>query len=90
MKGKPIGDFISELYYNAEIEFLYKDERYMISGYIENCKYTLEVFCITQDKSIFNVSDDKRERCIEKFEETKIFDGKTIYEVEKDITVLYG
>lgn len=90
MNGKSIGDFISELYYNAEIEFIYMDERYMISGYIKNDKYELEVFCISRNKSIFSVADDNRERCIEKFEEAAIFDGKTIYEVEMDITVLYG
>lgn len=90
MKGKEIGNFISELYYNAEIEFVYIDERYMISGYIKDDKYELEVCCISRDQSIFNVSDDERERCVEKFEEAAIFDGKTIYEVERDITVLYG
>ncbi len=31
-----------------------------------------------------------REKSVETFEETPIFNGKTIYEVEKDITVLYG
>lgn len=28
--------------------------------------------------------------CVESFEKAKIFDGKTIYEAEKDIEVLFG
>lgn len=28
--------------------------------------------------------------CVKQFEKAKIFDGKTIYEAEKDIEVLFG
>lgn len=29
-------------------------------------------------------------KCVEQFEIAKIFDGKTIYEAESEITVLFG
>lgn len=90
MNGKAISDFISDLYYNSETEFVYQNMRYIISGYIDNNKYTLELYNISQDKCLFKLTDIKREKCVEAFEEAPIFNGKTIYEVEKDITVLYG
>ncbi|MCI1268770.1 MAG: hypothetical protein LKG21_02560 [Ruminococcus sp.] len=90
MNGKSISDFISDLYYNPEIEFVYQDMRYMVSGYMENNEYTLELFNISQDNCLFKMTDVSRIKCIEAFEEALIFNGKTIYDVEKDITVLYG
>ena len=90
MNGKTISNFISDLYYNSETEFVYQNMRYIISGYIDNNKYTLELYNISQDKCLFKMTDISREKCVEAFEEAPIFNGKTIYEVEKDITVLYG
>ncbi|MGN0656295.1 MAG: hypothetical protein ACI4KR_05845 [Ruminiclostridium sp.] len=90
MNGKAISDFISDLYYNSETEFVYQNMRYIISGYIDNSEYTLELYNMSQDKSLFKMTDISREKCVEAFEEAPIFNGKTIYEVEKDITVLYG
>ena len=41
----------------------------------------------TQIGSFFG--NDYRE-CVEQFEKAKIFDGKTIYEAESEIVVLFG
>lgn len=90
MNGKSISNFISDLYYNPETEFMYQNMRYIVSGYIKSNKYTLELYNISQDKCLFKLTDIKREICVEQFEEAPIFNGKTIYEVEKEITVLYG
>ena len=35
MTGRTISEFITELYNNPEMEFIYHDNRYMISGYVE-------------------------------------------------------
>ena len=90
MNGKAISDFISDLYYNSETEFVYQNKRYIISGYIDDSEYTLELYNVSQVKRLFKMTDISREKCVEAFEEAPIFNGKTIYEVEKDITVLYG
>ena len=90
MNGKAISDFISDLYYNPETEFVYQNIRYIILGYIDSNKYTLELYDISQDKCMFKITDISREKCVEAFEEAPIFNDKTIYDIEKDITVLYG
>jgi hypothetical protein len=92
MNGKTSSDFTTELYNNPEMEFVYNEEHYMLSGYVESDDklYTLELWNITQNKSLFKESNAFREKCVKSFEDAKIFDGKTIYEVEDEITVLYG
>ncbi len=39
---------------------------------------------------LLSIKCDTLEERLSRFEEATIFNGKTIYEVEKDITVLYG
>lgn len=92
MKGRSISEFITELYNNPEMEFIYQDQRYMISGYVNSSDdiYTLELCNICTGHLVFNCSDKFREKCVEQFEEAKIFDGKTVYQVEKEIEVLFG
>ena len=62
----------------------------MVSGYMEDNEYTLELYNISQDNCLFKMTDVNRIKCIEAFEEIPAFNGKTIYDVEKDVTVLYG
>ena len=92
MKGKTIRDFIAELYNNPEMEFYYDDEHYMVAGYVdvEGKTYTLDLWNISKNTSVFKHTDAIRENCIEKFESAQIFGGKTIYEIADEIRVEYG
>ena len=93
MLGNDLNEFIDDMYHNPEKEIVYCGKRYMISGYVdETCElYTLEVYTIEKDsKELFKFTSKVRYDCVEQFEKAKIFDGKTIYEAEKDIEVLFG
>ena len=90
MIGKSFQSFIDELYYNPEIEFFYRGERYMISGYVEENQYTLEVTNIGTSSVLFKVTAASRDACVLNFENAPIFNAKTIFEAEKEIEVLYG
>lgn len=92
MTGKTVSEFITELYNNPEMEFLFRDKRYMLSGYIDSKdeSYTLELWLIEENKMLFSVSDRSREKCVEAFEKARFFDNKNIYEAEDKITVIYG
>lgn len=92
MTGRNISEFITELYYNPEMEFIYHDQRYMISGYVNSSDdiYTLELWNISINSLVFKCSDKFRERCVERFEDSKLFDERTIYEAEGEINVQYG
>ena len=92
MTGRTISEFITELYNNPEMEFIYHDNRYMISGYVGASEeiYTLELWNITTNTLVFKCSDKLREKCVEQFEDSKLFDNRTIYEAEAEINVQYG
>ena len=91
MNGKSLSLFIDDLYHNPEMEIEHNNIRYMITGYIDNSDYVLKMDTIEEkSKNIFSFSNTNREICVNKFESAKIFSGKTIYEAESEITVLYG
>lgn len=81
------------MYHNPEKEVLYHGKKYMITGYIdkkcETC--TIEIYTIEIDsKELFKHTSKNRNECVEAFEKAKIFKGKTIYEAENEIEVLFG
>ena len=92
MNGKTLPDFIDELYCNPEIEIEYHSTRYSVSGYLDESKeFVLRVDSIeNQSSEVFCVRGKTTRECVEAFEEAPLFDGKTIYEAESEITVLYG
>ena len=92
MIGNPISEFIDDLYCNPEMEMEYHGVRYLVSGYRDaDNEYVLQIDTIEpQSSAVFFVKKKTVRECVEAFEEATLFDGKTIYEAENEITVLYG
>ncbi len=92
MNGKTLSDFIDELYSNPEMEIKYHNTRFSVSGYRDESKeFILRVDSIENHSSeVFSVKKKTARECVGAFEEAPLFDGKTIYEAESEITVLYG
>ncbi len=100
MKGNTLNEFISDLLETGgpEKEFVFGDKYYIIQGDAiqpDNMPgLRLDVYHNDNNEAgeyiqtYFFLGDDVE--CVKQFEEAKIFDGKTIYEAEKDIKVLYG
>ena len=92
MQGKSLSEFIDSLYINPEMEIEYSNNKFLISGYKDDDNsYVLRVDTIaTSSEQIFFAKNPDVQKCVDAFEIAKLFDGKTIYEVEDEITVLYG
>ena len=92
MRGKTLSEFIDSLYINPEMEIEYSNNKFLISGYKDDDNsYVLRVDTIaTSSEQIFFAKNSDVQKCVDAFENAKIFDDKTIYEVEDKITVLYG
>ena len=94
MKGNSLNEFIDDLYSmgGPEKEFLYKDKRYFLQcEAIDGNVIEMVIFqCFGRQEYIFRHKGKTFAECVEAFEKAKIFDGKTIYEAEKDIEVLFG
>ncbi|MBQ7629698.1 MAG: hypothetical protein IJS81_05740 [Selenomonadaceae bacterium] len=80
------------MYYNAETEFIFNGKKYIISGWLnEDDTYTVALYSIEENsQELFSFTSGSRQEVVETFEATEIFDGKTIYDVEKNIIVTYG
>ena len=91
MNGNTIDEFINSLFINCDKEFLCKDKRYMLQGWLnKDGTYTLRMNEISEESPVvFLVTNKDRAYCVQKFEEALLFDGKTIYDAEDDITVEY-
>ena len=92
MKGKTLNQFMDDLYYNAEMEFVLNSKSYIISGWSNKDEsYTIELWSIEENpQELFSFTSVSRQEVVEAFEVAKIFGNKTLYDVEKDITVIYG
>lgn len=90
MTGKTFTEFMDDLAYNPEMEFTFRGERYMISGYLTRDQYTLELCNIDTDSMLFTMTSAFRDECVSAFEKARVFDGQTISEAEHEIEVLYG
>ena len=93
MKGNTLNEFIDDLYSmgGPEKEFLYKDKRYFLQCETVDNMVEMVIFqCFGEQEYIFRCNGKDFAECVEQFEQAKIFDGKNIYEAEKDIEILFG
>lgn len=101
MKGNSLNDFMNDLYDNGgpEKEFTYRDQYFIIqceaTADKSNQVLRVDTYKLQVDEAgdfikTFFFSGATLAECVEAFEKAKIFDGKTIYEAEKDIEVLFG
>ena len=80
-------EFIDGLYYGDERFFMYNQKKYFIEGWTENDKLMLILYIIEDPHNKFEWSavSNNNNYPVDKFETADIFDGKTFWEVEKDI-----
>ena len=86
-----IDKFMAELSYQDH-DAVYNGDKYFFNG--AQCQFddngnvkraTIEIYNLTKDETIFSVERPSIRECLQALMKAKIFDGKTIYEVEKEI-----
>ena len=84
--GDP-NEFIEGLHYGDERFFYFDGVKYFIQGYGLNGKPTLMLYAFYPEDSDLKwiVSSEDYTYPVEEFEKAKIFNGKSFWEVEKDI-----
>ncbi|MDO4177601.1 MAG: hypothetical protein Q4D21_00250 [Phascolarctobacterium sp.] len=95
MKGNSLPEFIDDLLTagGPEKEFIFHDKRYFLEtiwheDLQENEMYIFEI--TDNDKIVFSCFGKNLEECVRQFEKAPIFDGLNIYQVEQEISVLFG
>ena len=96
MKENTLAEFINDLLTmgGPEKEFEYNGKRYFMESQVYENDTTLVEFvifeCFGDENYIFRCHGKNHAECVKQFEKAKLFDGRTIYEAEQDITVLFG
>ncbi len=101
MKGNNLNEFMDDLYYNGgpEKELIYQDKYYLIQ--CENSANKDDHILRVDEHILLEGEVGEHLRAIlfhgrslaesvKQFEQAKIFNGKNIYEAEKDIEVIFG
>lgn len=96
MTGMSLSEFLEKVACGDEIEFIFHGKTYFYQGYFENGSYVSVVDCWDEEKPdnfagyIYEHHSKELSDRLKFFEEANIFDGKNIYEAEKEIKVIYG
>lgn len=94
MKGNTVNQFMDDVIAcgGPQKEFLFNGKNYLLETIEENSKASLKLFLIKDNKSkiLFSSAKPSYQLRAEEFEKAKVFDGKSIYEAEKDIDVIFG
>ena len=99
MNGISYSEFYNKLYFGADIDFEYKNAFYHInSGYDEKKAHSITVYVYdkhpdeTPDyyNEILTVSNEDAKKSIDEFFGSAIFEGKTLNQIDEDITVIYS
>ncbi len=90
INGK-VSEFVEELSYQDHYAN-YKGQKYFFNGCQCQCDTngkiiaaTLEIYNLTTHQTVFTTTQEGIEQCIDTFENAKIFDGKTFWDVEKEM-----
>ncbi len=79
-------EFIDGLHYGDERFFLYNGDKYFIQGYYDDDNPMLELCIIEADNNFeWRAISENNNYPVEEFENAKIFNGKTFWEIESEI-----
>lgn len=86
MKNGNVREFIDHIHYGDEFWFLYNGTKYFLEGWIENDILELVLYEMKENGKDYKWKGDNNNYPVEDFLLDRIFDGKTFWKIEKDIT----
>ena len=84
-----VNEFVDGLYYGDERWFRFNGIKYFIEGWVKEGLFSLLLYQMELDPGyVWEKTEPvtQRQEVVDAFLTDKIFDGKTFWEVEKDIT----
>ena len=85
-------EFFDNMYHGDEFEISYKEKQYFIQSYYNDFKIYIHEIIVKQtnpkidNDTIFECKSNNPQQNIEDFQNAKIFEGKSFWEVEQEIT----
>lgn len=85
-------EFFDNMYHGDEFEISYKEKQYFIQSYYNDFKTYIHEIIVKQtnpkidNDTIFECKSNNPQKNIEDFQNAKILEGKSFWEVEQEIT----
>ena len=89
MKNGNLTEFVDKLYYGEELEFEYLGKRYFLQGWSEDGISKLTLDAIDHDpfnNYVWECDRESMRDCAEAFIQAPLWEGKTFYQIERDVT----
>ncbi len=82
-----INEFIDKLVYGDEVTFVFEGKKFFVQGYPDDGIYTLylDQWEPPADDYIFICRGSDKDYPVNEFLEAKIWDGKSFWEIEKEV-----
>lgn len=87
-----VNEFFNNMYHGDEFVISFRDKQYFIQSYYIDFKAYIHEIVVRQtipdieNDNVFECKSDNPQQNIENFQKSKIFDGKSFWEVEQEIT----
>ena len=83
-----VNEFVEHIYYGDELVFIYDNKKFFFQGWYEDGIniLTLDMFEPSSDDYIWIMKDKNKKKLAEEFLKAKVFNGKSFWEIEKEIT----
>ncbi len=85
MKNGNVNEFVDHIYYGDELWFIYKGTKYFLEGLCINGESGLYLFEIKEHGAEYCWPVTESKYPVESFLKAQVFDGKSFWEVEKEI-----
>lgn len=85
-KNGNVQEFVDHIHYGDELWFIYNDKKYFLEGWIENDILELVLYEMKENGRDYKWKGDNNNYPVEDFLSDRIFDGKTFWKIENDIT----
>ena len=86
MKNGDVYEFVDRIYYGDELWFIYDGKKYFLEGWIEHNTLNLYLYEMTKNGETYTWKGDAKHYPVESFIKAKIWNGKSFWEVEHDMT----
>ena len=86
MKNGNVQEFVDHICYGDELWFLYNGTKYFLEGWIENDILELVLYEMKENGKDYKWKGDNNNYPVEDFLSDRVFDGKTFWKIENDIT----
>lgn len=86
MKNGNVQEFVNHIYFGDELWFMYEGEKYFLEGWQENNIFELVLYEMKNSGKVYSWKGNYKDYPVDSFLSDLVFDGKTFWQVEQDIT----